>query len=1245
MTKRFLIVATNVFLLFTTFIVHAQEIIFTSGFENQLETEWELFNSNMPAYDRTTESKKSGLYGFHMEFDMSSQKGNLTPKTTINWEAGKTYVISFYYKAIVVGDNSSSNIKMFAADGSKIGQVNFKLTNSNWTQYTTNFTPSSDAPNGELLLSMRPNNSGNGAYYFDDFLIEIKSEDFFEDLKTKDVVSNQAIKWYQFGPGMSGNNNSLYPHPTEANVVFTSPNMGNAYRSVDKGKTFETIFDEDARYYNSGYRGAVEMFSIDFSRQNADLGFCTGKRRGELYKSTDMGHKWELLTNTPSAIQNAILACVAVSPHDDNIWFLGGGRMRDYGRLKYPQSAPKGTHVDSKSQGKIWKSTDKGASWVLTNTGLDSRLEVETILVDPVDANTVYAGTNYGFYKSVDGGQTWTLKSNGIDHDMIRSFDMHHDKNTDQITLFVLSNVIWKANGNTVEDEAGGIYKSEDKGETWTNISGDIAIDLNYFKNNQGVKKDYYISIEHYFGLSSLEEAENMYPVMPTRITQRFNMLTVDPLDVNNLYLINNYSNASVNNFKPGQIWRSSNGGSHWYVTLRNGKNWNNGSDDSYWVSQRNNPMGTNVSFQYKSDWLNRDDYERKGCNFIKFSADGKTLYTQMAKIGFVSYDKGLTWIDEDDVATGSHESWVGAGNSNVPGHGFYQTTLIPNKVFCPSGENSLWITNDEGKNVRANAQAAQVIELTNAEHSVSSIVVHPNNPKIWFATFFRQDKRGQVLKSVDSGKTWFSIGTPVPLPWPEPADGGDQAVHQLSLIIDESNPNYMYFCVPRSTKKLEWVGDSVTGWGVHRSSDGGVTWEMINNGLPNSLDVSRLKFDPNDPSTLYATVIDTGGGLYKSTNKGDSWFEVESTKSISGNSGINDIHFDVEGKIYITSGFKNEERDNGGLWVSEDSMATWTKIFDYPWTNRVEVARYNTDIILLSTLGNSSVDFRNAGTFLSKDGGTSWEKINKGNGQSDRVNDIAIDFNIPGKFYSSTRGSGWYTATDSSIDDILSIRTEGVSCLGSANGSVTISARTDATYTVSIQGGNTNETADFTNVYQYDALEKGSYTVVVSKSNKQEFNQEYSIVIEAPGALEVNTNIITESKEVSLDMVGGKIYKIDLNGDVFVTENNHITLNLKEGDNALTVATNKECQGVFEDAIKINQKKYVYPNPARDVIQIKNNSEGAELNIYSVNGKLLVKKYVKNDEQIHVNQLNSGLYFYTLVNDKTVVKGEFCIE
>jgi uncharacterized protein (TIGR03437 family) len=64
---------------------------------------------------------------------------------------------------------------------------------------------------------------------------------------------------------------------------------------------------------------------------------------------------------------------------------------------------------------------------------------------------------------------------------------------------------------------------------------------------------------------------------------------------------------------------------------------------------------------------------------------------------------------------------------------------------------------------------------------------------------------------------------------------------------------------------------------GVFRSSDGGHTWESINNGITN-LSMGRsasVIIDPTNRNTLY--VGSEGGGVFKSLDGGDHWFAVNS--------------------------------------------------------------------------------------------------------------------------------------------------------------------------------------------------------------------------------------------------------------------------------------------------------------------------------------------------------------------------------
>ncbi|WP_068471917.1 VPS10 domain-containing protein [Saccharicrinis aurantiacus] len=1180
----------------------SNETVFVAEFEGNDLSEWESSSgSGTLIFEPSEQAKIGGSYGFHIKFDPAysgTAKANLTTPSHIKFEAGEEYKISFSYKA-VVPDPTSSKASMLKVYDSAKNYVNgsaiyMAYSSTDVTRYETTFISQVTDEEGYVLFTFRNNPTSDGEFYIDDILIEqvIREPNFWDDLKTKKLSSAEDIIWTQFGPGMSGNNKSAFWHPTDPDVLFIGPNMGNSYVSFDRGATYQTILNEDESDFKRGERGAIEITSLDFSRQNSDFGMCTDERNQGIYLTTDRGRTWTSLSTT--IFDDIYVDAVAVDPKDDNIWYAGAGQMRNLGSNLYPNSQPLGTLLDANSVKKIWKSTDKGESWVLINSGLADNTGVETLMVDPKNSNVVYASTNTGFYKSTNGGDSWVEKNTGLDYTVLRSMASYYDEDEDALMMIVISNPMWVADGNSLKDDAGGLFRSNDRGESWQKIEGDLAIDLSYFQDNSDIRESYYGVGAYTFDMTDAE-FEAQYPSLPTALTNRFNTIEIDPNNPDNLYLNNETSNGSTNNFKPGQVWRSTDGGISWHVCLRNGTQWSEGSSDAdYWTTTRNNPLETNIHLRYLHEWVNRDPYDRKGCNFVKFNCDGTVLHTQMAKISLFSYDNGLTWLDIDDEYTGTDSpNLVGAGNSNVPGHGFFQHNAIADKVYCAAGENQLCITTDDGDLVREGAQAVLPVRISSSESSLSCYAIHPHNTDIHYAMFFRQANRGKLLRSIDGGETWDVHGDPIP---ELGSTSGNPRAHQLHLTIDPVNPDNMYFVVPSRTLDIAFVGDSEYGIGVHKSSDGGATWKQIHNGLPSSFDATKIAIDPNNENTIYVTIQHSNGGLFKSVDNGENWSEVDNTKDISGSFGINDIHFAKNGKVYITSGSKNAEANDGGLWMSDDNMASWTKIFDYPWVFRVETALWDANTIMLSTLSNNNIEGRNAGTYLSKDGGDNWIKINRGNGQSDRVNDLAIDNYVPGKYYASTYGSGWYTATDP-----FAIEAVAATSMNILNDNVNLKVGEQHQLELTIQPN--------------DATYKNSVVWLNENTNIVSINDNGLLTGLSIGTAKVKALLPYSDKEVSVTVNVDTVTGLDL---------------------------------IYsDDDIKI------FPTPTKDKLTVSGKSEilsNSYVNIYALSGET-VKQISKpvivntNTMTISVGDLISGIYIIEIVKSESSYKKRFVKE
>ena len=140
------------------------------------------------------------------------------------------------------------------------------------------------------------------------------------------------------------------------------------------------------------------------------------------------------------------------------------------------------------------------------------------------------------------------------------------------------------------------------------------------------------------------------------------------------------------------------------------------------------------------------------------------------------------------------------------------------------------------------------------SDQGVCSLVIDPATPSILYAGTFS----GGVFKSTDGGGSWAAV------------NNGQPYRSVSSLAIDPATPATLYTSVFYSYK-----GGSGSG-GVFKSTDGGGSWQAVNNGLPADPWVSNLVIDPTTPTTLYAGIYIPGIyaslEVYKSTNGGGSW-------------------------------------------------------------------------------------------------------------------------------------------------------------------------------------------------------------------------------------------------------------------------------------------------------------------------------------------------------------------------------------
>ncbi|MBL7472335.1 reprolysin-like metallopeptidase [Robertkochia sediminum] len=221
-------------------------------------------------------------------------------------------------------------------------------------------------------------------------------------------------------------------------------------------------------------------------------------------------------------------------------------------------------------------------------------------------------------------------------------------------------------------------------------------------------------------------------------------------------------------------------------------------------------------------------------------------------------------------------------------------------------------------------------------------------------------------------------------------------------------------------------------------------------------------------------------------------------------------------------------------------------------------------------------------------------------------------------------------------------IRTEGESCRNTGDGSITITTAQELQYTANLTGNNGKQTLNFSNEVTFENITAGTYQLCFTVAGEPDYEQCFTIEIVQPEPLSVLSRPDLASRRVTLDLEGGELYFIDLNGTTTTTTEQRIELNLSEGINTLAVSTTKPCQGVYKEEFIVGSGLSIFPNPVGNTLNISTTERGASLSIsvYSITGKLALSRDLTTDGSGRVDtsvaELPAGVYLLNVVGETT---------
>jgi photosystem II stability/assembly factor-like uncharacterized protein len=675
----------------------------------------------------------------------------------------------------------------------------------------------------------------------------------------------QALRPRSIGPAnMSGRIVDVAVYEKEPRIMYVASASGGLWKTVNHGVTFQPVFDR---------QNTVALGAVAVHPSNPDLvwvGTGEGNPRNSVswgdgvYRSTDGGKTWQHAGLMPTRH----IGRIVLDPRDPNVAYVAA-----LGRLWGPNSM----------RG-LFKTRDGGKTWEHSlNLGGDTGCI--DVAIDPEDPNILYTaayhvrrdafsggnprvqtGPGAGLYKSTDGGNSWTQMKGGLPERPYGRCGLSiHRKNPNIVYAVVQTdktNITTQGQGPNnpkLGPDDGGIFRSADRGKTWTYLNSLCPRPFYYGQIRVDPSDDQRVYVLGIGFAVSKDGGKTFNEGSAAKGTHSdYHALWIDPRDSNHLVL---GCDGGLNySFDRGETWEHLKNlpVSQFYavgVDMRTPYRVYGGlQDNGTWGGPSATRDAAGISLAEWVNLLGMDGYYAQ-----LDPADADTLFCegQYGVLRRVNVRTGAVEDIKPRLTTKEAMTNVAPDPGQHPGFRFNWSSPIllspHNGKVVYYGGNHVFRSADRG-----NAWSIVSPDLTRGKpgvseyngHTITTLAESPLKQGLLYAG----TDDGKVLTTLNGGSQWYDVSENLPgLPperWVTRVECSPYDERTVFVAIDRHR------------------NDDLAPY-LFRSTDNGKSWVSLAGDLPSTGPVHVVRADPVNRELLYAG---TEFGLFVSLDSGRHW-------------------------------------------------------------------------------------------------------------------------------------------------------------------------------------------------------------------------------------------------------------------------------------------------------------------------------------------------------------------------------------